>query len=67
MLSRDQYIDLSAIPPLPPSKEWSDPIYMCPKCNEGGMCKNERYAYPTYPVQYRYRCDKCGFEEYLYI
>ena len=43
--------------------EWSEPKYRCPKC-DGGMCKNEMIVLTSYPEQYEYRCNKCGYVEY---
>lgn len=42
--------------------EWSEPKYKCPKCG-GGMCKNQYIVLTTYPVQFTYRCDQCGYIE----
>ena len=47
-----------------PMIEYSEPKYRCPKC-DGAMCKNSMYALTTYPVQYEYKCNKCGLVEYL--
>ena len=44
--------------------EYSEPKYRCSKC-DGAMCKNEMYALMTYPVQFEYKCNKCGRVEYL--
>lgn len=46
--------------------EWSEPKYQCPECG-GGMCKNLRMVLSSYPVKYKYQCDKCGHVEYQYI
>lgn len=43
--------------------QWSKPLYQCPKCG-GGMCKNLMVVLTTYPAQYEYQCDKCGYMEY---
>lgn len=45
---------------------WSKPRYQCPKCG-GGMCKNLEVALSTYPMQYMYKCDKCGYVENQYV
>lgn len=47
-------------------KEWSEPKYICPECG-GGMCRNEMYAFASYPPKYQYQCNKCGHIEYQYI
>ena len=43
--------------------QWSEPLYQCPKCG-GGMCKNLMVVLTSYPAQYEYQCDKCGYMEY---
>lgn len=47
-----------------PMLGYCEPKYQCPKC-DGAMCKNSMYALTTYPVQYAYKCNKCGLVEYL--
>lgn len=50
--------------------EWSQPMYICPKCG-GGMCKNlwtcRSLAVMPPITEYMYRCDneQCGNIEYL--
>lgn len=48
-------------------REWSDPVYKCPKCNEGGMCKEQHMMYASNPPCYKYKCDKCGNIEWRHI
>ena len=48
------------------TNQWSEPKYQCPICN-GEMRKNLNIALLTYPAQYTYRCDKCGYIEHQYI
>lgn len=48
------------------TNQWSEPKYQCPMCN-GEMRKNLNIALLTYPVQYTYRCDRCGYIEHQYI
>ena len=47
------------------TSQWSEPKYKCPKCG-GGMCRNEMVVLTSYPAQYEYQCDKCGYIEYQY-
>ena len=47
-----------------PLVEYREPKYKCSKC-DGLMCRCSMYALPSYPVQYEYRCNKCGFVEHL--
>lgn len=47
-----------------PMIEYREPKYRCSKC-DGAMCKYSMYALPTIPVQYEYKCNKCGLVEYL--
>lgn len=47
------------------SSQWSEPKYQCPKCG-GGMRRNEMAVLTSYPPQYEYQCDKCGYIEYQY-
>lgn len=46
-------------------REWSEPKYICPECG-GGMCRNEMVVLTSYPAQYEYCCDKCGYVEYQF-
>ena len=46
--------------------QWSKPKYQCPICNSE-MCKNLNIALLTYPAQYEYRCNRCGYIEHQYI
>lgn len=46
-------------------RDWSEPKYLCTKCN-GGMCRNEKVVLASYPPMYEYRCNKCGHIEYQY-
>ena len=45
---------------------WSEPKYQCPKCG-GGMRKNMMVVLTSYPAQYEYQCDKCGYVDYQYM
>ena len=49
-------------------RQWSDPIYPCPKCG-GGMRQNMfggRVITAFPPIrQNEYQCDKCGFNEFI--
>lgn len=47
---------------LPTLQEWSSPKYQCPKCG-GGMCKDLRIVLTSYPAQYKYQCQDCGYTE----
>jgi hypothetical protein len=42
---------------------FSEPIYLCPKCN-GGMCRDYQYVRLSYPPRYFYKCNKCEYEEF---
>lgn len=44
--------------------KWSEPKYKCPKCNEGGMRKEEDIIYTSNPPCYRYECDHCGYSTF---
>lgn len=48
------------------SARWSEPKYQCPKCN-GGMRRDKTIVLNSFPVQYMYECDKCGYRESQYI
>lgn len=45
-------------------EEWSAPKYLCPKCGEGGMRRNEIVVLASYPPKRMYRCDRCGHIDY---
>ena len=47
-------------------KQYSDPVYKCPKCG-GGMCRDNTKVLTSYPPQYEYRCNKCGHISYHHI
>ena len=47
-------------------REWSEPKYICPKCHDGDMRRNEMVVLASYPAQYEYCCDKCGYVEYQF-
>ena len=49
-------------------KQWSDPIYPCPKC--GGNMRMNMYGGRVLssipPIQQgEYQCEQCGFTEYI--
>ena len=48
-------------------REYSEPKYKCPKCDDGGMCRNETVVLCSNPPQYKYKCNKCGHIESKYI
>lgn len=48
------------------SEQWSEPKYQCPKCN-GGMRRDETIVLTSFPAQYMYECNKCGYRESQYI
>ena len=50
---------------IPFASQWSEPKYQCPRCGDG-MCRNEMVVLTSYPPQYEYQCDKCGYIEYQY-
>lgn len=39
---------------------YSEPLYMCPKCG-GQVRRNETMVLTSYPPQYRFECDNCGY------
>lgn len=48
------------------NKPWSDPVYVCPNCGDGGMCRENGVVYASMPPKYRYKCNKCEHTEYRY-
>lgn len=44
--------------------QWSNPKFICPSCNEGGMCKDLTEVLTSVPPSYRYKCSKCGHVTY---
>lgn len=40
---------------------YSKPKFECPKCKVGGMCKRLDVVLTTYPVQFCYECNNCGY------
>lgn len=51
------YFDLSI-------RKWSEPKYICPKCKEGGMCRDETIICTSIPPKHRYECNKCHHVDY---
>lgn len=45
--------------------EFSEPKFKCPKCADGGMCKNLSIVLTSNPPKYLYECFICGHVEYL--
>lgn len=52
---RSQYCDITT---------WSEPKYICPKCQKGGMRQNLDFVLCSNPPQYMYKCNNCGYSEY---
>ena len=44
--------------------QWTEPKFICPKCNKGGMCKDLTKVLTTMPPSFKYRCYKCGYITY---
>ena len=47
--------------------EYSEPIYLCPECKKGGMCRNLKIISTSYPPKHKYKCNKCGHIDYQYM
>lgn len=45
-------------------RKWSEPKYICPKCKEGGMCRDETMILTSIPPKHQYECNKCHHVEY---
>ena len=45
-------------------RRWSQPLYICPKCKEGGMCRDETMVLTSIPPKHMYECNKCHHVEY---
>ena len=41
------------------SRQYSEPCYLCPLCQAGGMCRDETVNLLSYPPHYKYVCNKC--------
>lgn len=59
--TRDEY---KAAIDLEPEPEYSEPKYACEQCG-GGMCRNNRIVLTSYPPKYLYKCNKCGYVDYM--
>ena len=46
------------------TRGWSQPLYICPKCKEGGMCRDETIVLTSIPPKHMYECNKCHHVEY---
>ena len=44
--------------------QWSEPKFVCPNCNEGGMCKDLTTILTSNPPSFKYQCNKCGHVTY---
>ena len=63
--SKDEYKDsLGPVKHILSSSEWSEPMFKCPKCG-GGMCRNNMIICTSNPPKNKYKCDKCGYIDYL--
>lgn len=45
---------------------YSAPKYLCPKCKQGGMCRNESAVFCSYPPKYQFVCNNCQHIDYQY-
>lgn len=45
------------------TSKWSRPVYLCPKCKKGGMCRDTSFTYASLPPKYDYMCNKCRYTE----
>lgn len=45
-------------------RKWSEPKYICPRCKEGGMCRDETMIFTSIPPKHLYECNKCHYVEY---
>ena len=61
--TRDTYVSRLSVATYD-FREWSDPMYKCHKC-DGGMCKNLKTECASLPPMYIYKCNKCGYTDYL--
>lgn len=48
-----------------PLKRWSDPVFKCPKCDGGAMCRDNTVVLTSNPPKHVYQCNNCGYVEYL--
>lgn len=55
-----EYIDVTM-------RQYSEPRYLCPTCQAGGMCRDEHLTLLSYPPKYKYVCNKCGYIDYKSI
>lgn len=46
------------------TRRWSPPMYVCPECKEGGMCRDETVVLTSIPPKHMYECNKCHHVEY---
>ena len=46
------------------TRRWSQPLYICPKCKEGGMCRDETVILTSIPPKHMYECNKCHYVDY---
>lgn len=60
--TQDEYKELFAT--ISRSNEWSNPLYICPKCG-GNVRRNETIVLTSNPPKHQYKCEKCGFCEYF--
>lgn len=49
------------------SRKWSEPKYLCPVCEKGGMRRDETVVLTSNPPSYRYECDNCHHITYHHI
>lgn len=49
------------------NQRWSAPQYLCPKCQKGGMRKDQHIVLTSNPPQFIYECDNCHYTTYHHI
>lgn len=44
--------------------QWSEPKFVCPSCNAGGMRKDLTTICTSIPPSFKYQCTNCGHVTY---
>lgn len=64
--TKDEYIEHEGhIDARYPIENFSEPKYICPNCQSGGMCKDLTKVCTSLPPRYIYQCNVCGYVDYL--
>lgn len=63
-MTREEYIEANQVKYFIVGQR-SKPKYDCPRCQHGKMRKNLSMVLCSNPPMYQYKCDSCGYVDFL--